>query len=134
MLTPEAHLSRTAVRDQRHLQVVGFAAGDIPRVPANLLLLRNAQLVGSAFGEWAAAHPAESHAMNRDIVKLALEGRIRPLNSAFFELEQVPEAMAAMASRRIQGKALVVTPAFRRRFGDGSEGNTDVGGSERARL
>lgn len=56
--------------------VVGFAAGDIPKVPANLLLLRNAQLVGSAFGEWAALHPAESHEMNREIVRQAVSGEI----------------------------------------------------------
>ena len=65
--------------------IVGFAAGDIPKVPANLLLLRNAQLVGSAYGEWAARpknRPAQ-YAMNQEIIQLAAQGKIRPLNSAF---------------------------------------------------
>ena len=72
--------------------------------------------MGSAFGEWAASHPAKSHEMNREIVELAVSGEIKPLNSEFFDLEQVPDAMEAMASRQIKGKVMVVTPEFRRRF------------------
>ena len=77
--------------------------------------------MGSAFGEWAASHPTESHEMNREIVELAVSGEIRPLNTEFFDLEQVPDAMEAIAARQIKGKAMVVTPEFRRRYGTGSK-------------
>ena len=73
--------------------------------------------MGSAFGEWAASHPAQSHEMNREIVQMAVSGDISPLNTLFFDLDRVPDAMAAMAARQIKGKAMVATPEFRRRYG-----------------
>ena len=57
--------------------------------------------MGSAFGEWAASHPAQSHEMNREIVQMAVSGDISPLNTLFFDLDRVPDAsMAAMAARQ----------------------------------
>ena len=46
------------------------------------------------------------------------DGRIKPLNSAFVDLRDAPEAMIAMQSRKVRGKVLVVTPEFRRRYGE----------------
>ena len=47
--------------------------------------------MGSAFGEWAASHPAQSHEMNREIVQMAVSGDISPLNTLFFDLDRVPD-------------------------------------------
>eukprot|EP00611_Tribonema_gayanum_P004381 TRINITY_DN13551_c0_g1_i1.p1 TRINITY_DN13551_c0_g1~~TRINITY_DN13551_c0_g1_i1.p1 ORF type:complete len:326 (+),score=94.45 TRINITY_DN13551_c0_g1_i1:94-1071(+) len=90
----------------RHL-VVGFAAGDIPRIPTNLLLLRQASLMGVFMGQWAESCPQQFSALLQELVGMLAQGSIKPLISAVYPLRQVPEALAEVRDRRVQGKVVV---------------------------
>lgn len=91
----------------RHL-VVGFAAGDIPKMPLNLTLLKGCSIVGVFFGEWVRREPqgfAESLAR---LGRWYQDGRLKPHVSATYPLDGVADALAAMAGRRVQGKVVLL--------------------------
>lgn len=90
----------------RHL-VVGFAAGQIPKLPLNLALLKGASLVGVFWGDFAKREPAANAANLRQLAEWMLAGRIKPLVSRTFPLARAGEAIAELASRRAQGKIVV---------------------------
>ncbi|PNY79617.1 NADPH:quinone oxidoreductase family protein [Deinococcus koreensis] len=88
--------------------VIGFAGGEIPRLPLNLPLLKGAALVGVFWGEFARRDPA---ANARHLARLAgwvQAGTVRPLVSARYELERAPEALRALLERRVTGKVVLV--------------------------
>ena len=99
---------RSTAWDGRYL-VVGFAAGDIPRVPLNLALLRGCAIVGVFWGSFVVRHPDRHRANVAEIVQWWSEGRLRPHTSAVYPLEKAGEALADLAERRAMGK-VVVTP------------------------
>ncbi|WP_216327705.1 NADPH:quinone oxidoreductase family protein [Deinococcus aestuarii] len=89
--------------------VVGFAGGDIPRLPLNLPLLKGASLVGVFWGEFARRDPRGNA---RNLARLAGwvgDGTIRPLVSERYSLDRTPGALRALLDRRVTGK-VVVTP------------------------
>ena len=88
--------------------VVGFANGEIPRLPFNLPLLKGASIVGVFWGSFARQEPEKNAAAMREMIGWMREGRIRPLISARYSLEQVPEALKALESRAATGKVVVV--------------------------
>jgi NADPH:quinone reductase len=90
------------------LLVVGFAAGQIPKLPANLALLKGASIVGVFWGDFARREPGKAVA---DIVQLfqwLREGKLRPAISATYPLERGGEAIQALLDRKVTGK-LVIT-------------------------
>lgn len=89
--------------------VVGFAAGDIPRIPLNLPLLKGASVVGVYWGEFSRREPQANAANLRELIGWLRAGKIRPLVSATYPLERAADALADMANRRVQGKAVLVT-------------------------
>lgn len=89
--------------------VVGFAAGDIPRLPLNLALLKGASLVGVFWGEFAQREPQRNHAAFETLMRWLREGKLRPHISARYTLDETPQALEAMASRRVTGK-VIITP------------------------
>ncbi len=91
----------------RHL-VIGFAAGDIPRLPLNLPLLKGASVVGVFWGAFAARDPA-AHAQNmRMLYRWFEEGRIRPHVSARYRLEDFLDAFRELSERRAKGKIVLI--------------------------
>lgn len=91
----------------RHL-VVGFAAGEIPALPLNLVLLKQCQVVGVAWGSWAVANPAAHRDNLRALFALHAEGKLRPHISRRYSLDQVPDALRALDARSILGKATIL--------------------------
>ncbi|GIX29692.1 MAG: hypothetical protein KatS3mg124_0164 [Porticoccaceae bacterium] len=91
----------------RHL-VVGFAAGEIPRLPLNLPLLKGASLVGVFYGEHQRREPERWREQTpaRLFAWLA-EGRIRPRVAARFPLAEGGRAIRALMDRQVIGKVLV---------------------------
>src|SRR5690606_2491181 len=92
----------------RHL-VVGFAAGDIPKPPANLLLLKGASLVGGLWGEIVRREPDASAANERQLLARLREGALDPLIPRPQLLAPAPAALEALLGREAVGK-LVVLP------------------------
>jgi NADPH2:quinone reductase len=91
------------------LLVVGFAAGDIPRIPLNLALLKGCSIVGVFWGSFTRREPARFLDQMRQLAAWYAEGRIRPHISARFRLDRAAEALRLMADRKVTGK-VIVTP------------------------
>jgi len=94
--------------------VVGFAAGDIPKIPLNLPLLKGSSIVGSSLGGWMRREPERFADSMRQLLKWHAEGRIKPRIDRTFPLDRAGEAIAYMAGRHVKGKVVVTcdsTPA-----------------------
>lgn len=89
--------------------VVGFASGEIPKLPLNLALLKGASIVGVFWGEFANREPQLNAQAFVELTRWLREGKLRPLVSARYRLEDTPRALSDMAQRRVTGK-IVITP------------------------
>ncbi len=89
--------------------VVGFAAGEIPRIPANLLLLKGSALVGVFWGEFVRREPALNAENMAMLFSWLAERKIHPLISKRYPLSQAPQALEALLARQAIGK-LVILP------------------------
>jgi NADPH2:quinone reductase len=87
--------------------VIGFAAGEIPRIPLNLPLLKGCDIQGVLYGAHAQRDPAAVGVEIAELMALYLAGAIRPHVSARFPLSQGGDAIAAIASRQALGKLVV---------------------------
>ncbi|WP_460963426.1 NADPH:quinone oxidoreductase family protein [Spirosoma litoris] len=88
--------------------VVGFAGGEIPRIPLNLALLKGSSLVGVFWGMFTQKEAALSRQNMQDIATWAMEGKISPYISRHYSLAEAPQALADMMERKVIGKAVVV--------------------------
>jgi NADPH2:quinone reductase len=91
----------------RHL-VVGFAAGEIPRLPWNLMLLKGASVMGVFWGDFVRREPAANLAAMRQMLGWMAEGKLRPLVSGRYALADTPQALLDMAARKVTGKVVIV--------------------------
>lgn len=88
--------------------VVGFAAGDIPKIPLNLPLLKGCQIVGVFWGGFFRNEPQENAQNFQQIARWFAEGKLKPQVYAEYPLEKIAEAMNAMTSKKIMGKVVLV--------------------------
>jgi len=88
--------------------VVGFANGEIPRLPLNLMLLKGASVVGVFWGDYTKREPQANERDVAEMMALLSAGKLRPHISATYSLDQVPQALIDMANRRVTGKVLIV--------------------------
>ncbi|HEY8573506.1 NADPH:quinone oxidoreductase family protein [Phenylobacterium sp.] len=87
--------------------VVGFAAGDIPKIPLNLALLKGCDIVGVFWGAWVGKNPQKHQESVAELLALYDQGRIKPFVSERFPLERAAEAIKHLASRKAMGKVVV---------------------------
>ncbi len=88
--------------------VIGFASGEIPRIPLNLLLLKQASLVGVFWGAYARARPKDNARNFAELFGWYAQGRLHPHISQTFPLERYREALEVVMNRRAQGKVALV--------------------------
>lgn len=88
--------------------VVGFANGEIPRLPLNLMLLKGASVVGVFWGDYTKREPQANERDVAEMMALLTAGKLRPHISATYSLDQVPQALIDMANRKVTGKVLIV--------------------------
>jgi NADPH:quinone reductase len=88
--------------------VIGFANGEIPKLPFNLMLLKGASVVGVFWGEFAKREPAANAKAMRQLMGWMAEGKVRPHVSARYPLEQTAQALNDMAARKVTGKVVIV--------------------------
>ncbi|HZN87017.1 MAG TPA: NADPH:quinone oxidoreductase family protein [Burkholderiales bacterium] len=90
----------------RHL-VIGFAAGDIPKLPLNLALLKGASVVGVFWGDFTRREPQVFAESARQLGRWYREGKLKPHVSATFPLARAAEAIKLLASRKAKGKVVI---------------------------
>jgi NADPH2:quinone reductase len=90
----------------RHI-VLGFAAGDIPRIPLNLVLLKGIVLTGFENRTIMDHLPDVAPAHRAEVLQLLLDGAVRPHISARYALDDVVPALCELAERRAIGKVVV---------------------------
>lgn len=87
--------------------VIGFAAGDIPKIPLNLPLLKGCSVIGVFYGAWSGREPQRRSENVAELLGWWREGKLRPHVSASFPLERAGEALRALADRKVLGKTVV---------------------------
>jgi NADPH2:quinone reductase len=101
-----------ALRDMAwggRLLVVGFAAGDIPRIPLNLPLIKGCSIVGVWWGAFAKRDWAQHQANIGQLGRWFAEGKIKPHISATYPLDRAADALTALAQRAVTGKVVLTT-------------------------
>ena len=88
--------------------VVGFAAGDIPRIPLNLVLLKGCQIVGVFWGAFAMREPKLQRANADKILAWVGEGKLKPHVDASLPFDRAAEALERLEKRQVLGKLVLV--------------------------
>ena len=88
--------------------VVGFADGEIPRIPLNLPLLKGCSILGVFWGDFIRREPENLEADLTELVSLYGQEKIKPLVSARYPLEGVCDALNAMMQRKVSGKIVII--------------------------
>ena len=94
----------------RHL-VIGFSAGEIPRLPVNLALLKGAALMGVDLRQFGVREPIAMREVVEEVTQLAAAGVVRPPIARIFPLDEYLEAMRLAASGTAAGRVLLKMPA-----------------------
>ena len=97
-----------ALAPEGRLLVIGFAAGSIPEIAVNRILLRNVSVVGVNWGGFLAGHPNYATEAGEVIAKLLADGSLRPAVGSTYQLEDGPQALKDLAERRATAKSVIV--------------------------
>jgi NADPH2:quinone reductase len=87
--------------------VIGFAAGPIPKVPLNLALLKGCSIVGVFWGRFSGEEPAVNLENISELWALFKEGKLKPVVTDTFPIEQYEDAFNCMVERRARGKVIL---------------------------
>lgn len=104
-------LSELALRStawQGRLLVVGFASGEIPKLPLNLVLLKGCQIVGVFWGSFAMREPAQNRAHCEQIFRWVEEGKLTPAIDAVLPFAEAGAALGRLERREVKGKLVLV--------------------------
>jgi NADPH2:quinone reductase len=88
--------------------VIGFTAGEIPRISLNLPLLKGCSIVGVFWGSFHAREPQRSQENLRELLGWLHKGTLRPHISARYPLERAADALNDLIQRRAVGKAVLI--------------------------
>ena len=88
--------------------VIGFAAGEIPKIPLNLLLLKGCDMRGVFWGEAAIRDPEGHKANMAQILAWVSEGKLKPHIHGVYPLEDIAKPLEDLAARKVKGKAILV--------------------------
>ena len=97
---------RATAWDGRYL-VIGFAAGEIPKIPINLALLKGMKIVGVFWGAWVGMFPEENKKNFLELFDLHSQEKIKPEVSDSFTLEEGAKAIAHLKDRKAKGKVII---------------------------
>jgi NADPH:quinone reductase len=93
--------------------VVGFAAGEIPKLPFNLALLKGCSVMGVFWGRFSTEEPKQNQQNIMELVSMIQAGKIKQHIHKVYSLEEAPEALRDMIDRKVVGKAVVVVKETR---------------------
>jgi NADPH:quinone reductase len=89
------------------LVVIGFAAGAIPTIRTNYLLLKNIEISGLQISDYRKRRPAQVAACFAEIFSLYEQGKVKPATATAFPLVRAGEALAALRERRVDARAVL---------------------------
>lgn len=101
----EAALRATAWRGR--FLVVGFASGDIPKIPLNLALLKGCDILGVFWGESIIREPEDHWADVSQLMEWVKDGKLKPHIHAVYSLDNTADALEELAQRKALGKVIV---------------------------
>jgi NADPH2:quinone reductase len=104
-----AEAALRAIAWEGRFLVVGFAAGDIPKLPLNLVLLKSCDVRGVFWGAWTEREPQAHRANMADIVRWCAEGKLSGHVHAAYPLADAARALKDIAERRVMGKVVLRT-------------------------
>jgi NADPH2:quinone reductase len=87
--------------------VIGFAAGEIPKLPLNLVLLKGCDLLGVFWGSWIERDPDGHRANTEQLLAWAADGKLSSHVHAVYPLDQATVALKAIAARQVMGKVIL---------------------------
>ena len=105
---PLAESSLRALRWFGRYLVVGFASGDIPKLPANQMLLNNRSVLGVDWGAWTMRDVDGHRRLLDDALGLVAAGRLHPVKPTEYSFDRVAEALDALLNRKVTGKVALV--------------------------
>jgi NADPH2:quinone reductase len=105
---PYAEEALRAMRWGGRFVSVGFASGEIPRIPLNLVLLKGVHVTGFTMAGIATNQPMETARDSAELAELLATGQVVPHVSARYPLAQTAQALSDLAERRATGKVLVL--------------------------
>ena len=97
-----------SLREDGQFIVIGFASGDIPKLPANQVLLRNRRVTGVDWGAWVGRNPAENQALVLQVLAKIAAGELNPVEPVSYPFEQAAQALADQQQRNVVGKAVLI--------------------------
>ena len=98
-----------AVNWEARMLIIGFAAGRIQQIPANLILVKNISVVGVVYGAQTERDPSYGASFVQEAADLFRQGRVKPHIGKTFPLSQAAKAMDALLSRSYAGKIILTT-------------------------
>ena len=87
--------------------VVGFAAGEIPKIPLNLALLKSCDIRGVSWGAWTSREPLKQRALMADILQWTATGKLSAHVQAVYPLAEIAAALEILAARKAMGKIVL---------------------------
>jgi NADPH:quinone reductase len=104
---PYSEQALRAIAWEGRFLVVGFAAGDIPKLPLNLVLLKSCDVRGVLWGGWTERDPEGHRNLMADILRWCSEGKLSVHIHAVYPLANAAEALKAIAARQVMGKVIL---------------------------
>ena len=100
-------LSTKCVAAEGRILIIGFAAGRIPSIALNRVLLKNISIVGVLWGGYVMSHPEYEAGAHAALMKLYEAGKIRPSVNAVYRFDDAPKGLRDLAERKVTGKAVL---------------------------
>ena len=102
-----AELALRSIAGEGRFLVIGFAAGEIPKIPLNLALLKGCDIVGVFWGAFTERDPKGHQANMAQLVSWAAEGKLSAHVHQVYPLERTAEALHALSARKVMGKVIL---------------------------
>ncbi|RDE50995.1 MAG: NADPH:quinone oxidoreductase family protein [Candidatus Accumulibacter meliphilus] len=99
--------SLRSIAFEGRILIIGFAAGGVPQIPANHLLVKNVDVIGVNWPAYVDLNPAVMTESFQTLIRWYLDGAIKPHVSATYPLEQACEALEQVVSRKSTGKVVI---------------------------
>ncbi|MGA3188929.1 MAG: NADPH:quinone oxidoreductase family protein [Bryobacteraceae bacterium] len=105
-------LSTKCIAAEGRILIIGFAAGRIPSIALNRVLLKNISIVGVLWGGYVMSHPEYEAEAHLALMEMYKAGKIRPSANAVYPFIEAPRGLRDLAERKVSGKAVLSFPSL----------------------